>query len=72
MQPGQVFGGGLGDGVEERVPAAHVGLERVLHPDAVAELHVMVVARRPQLVLSVPGERNAQKTQCSMWNIGIC
>ena len=27
---------------------------------------------RPQLVLSVPGERKAQKTQCSMWNIGIC
>ena len=27
---------------------------------------------RPQFVLSVPGERNAQKTQCSMWNIGMC
>ena len=27
---------------------------------------------RPQLVLFVPGERTAQNTQCSMWNIGMC
>ena len=35
----------LRDGVEERVAAADIGAQRVLHADAVAQMHAMAVAR---------------------------
>ena len=41
---GHDFGGALRDGVEERVAAADVGGEAVLHADAVAELDLVDVA----------------------------
>ena len=43
--PGQVLGRRLGHGVEQGVPATDVRLERMLDPDPIAELHLMMVAR---------------------------
>ena len=54
-EPGEVLGGGLGDGVEQGVPAADVGLERVVHADPVAELDVVEVAGPAAVGLVGPG-----------------
>jgi hypothetical protein len=43
-QAREVFGGGLGHGVEQRVAAADVGLQGVLHADAILQPHVVPVA----------------------------
>src|SRR5262249_28718792 len=44
-EPRQVLGRRLGYGVEEGVPATHIGLEWVLDPDSIAQLDVVAVAR---------------------------
>ena len=41
----EVAGACLGDGVEEGVPAADIGAEGMLHPDTVAQVNTMGLAR---------------------------
>ncbi len=57
----EVFGGGLGDGVVERVAAADIGLERVFHAHAVAELDQVGVAGASAVgFVSAWGEEGAE------------
>ena len=40
---------GLRHGVKKRIPAAHIGAQRMLHPDAVAQVDAMLFARPPAI-----------------------
>ena len=58
---GHVFGAGLRQGVEHRVAAAGVGLDRVLRAHAVAQLHVVPVAGPAAVgVVGARGEERAE------------
>ena len=67
------LGGGLGLGVEEGVAAADVGEEGVAFAGAVGEIDAGVFRRGGRRCGNrLPLERVWAKTQCSMWNMGMC
>jgi len=62
----EVFGRGLGDGVEQGIPAADVGLQRVLDANAIAQLDVVVVAGTAAIGLVGSWRKEGTVDACSM------
>jgi len=66
MQFAVVARTGLGNCIEKRVPAAHVGAERMPHPDAITQMDPVCLAGTTAVGVIFSSDRNAAKTQCSM------